>query len=223
MSKVLQERGPGSLPSSTEINLRDHVKSISTTNEADIPLIRLESVKWTKEAVNQFGGVCYKLKEIDEEKDKKQRGNQGNNASLADLGASVSVMPYSTFTNLGLGKLAPTKLIIELADKTIKHAKGLRKRMELNLETRQMGESLTLNRSQDNEFGDFLELNDLNEPLELRNHKNEDLGPTIEEGEIVDEPMVDVVKISVEPRRKGGKEVKLDDQFRKSLRFQFKD
>ncbi|GKC17050.1 zf-CCHC domain-containing protein [Tanacetum coccineum] len=37
MSKVLQERGSGSLPSSTETNPRDHVKSISTTVEADTP------------------------------------------------------------------------------------------------------------------------------------------------------------------------------------------
>ncbi|GJU84525.1 hypothetical protein Tco_1292071 [Tanacetum coccineum] len=72
---------------------------------------------------------------------------------------------------------------------------GLRERMELDLEARLMGTTLILNSSQDYEFGDFLELNDLNEPLELRNHENEDLGPTIEEGEIVDEPMVDVVKI----------------------------
>ncbi|GJV15790.1 hypothetical protein Tco_1361113 [Tanacetum coccineum] len=35
MSKVLQERGSGSLPGSTEKNSRDHVKSISTTVEAD--------------------------------------------------------------------------------------------------------------------------------------------------------------------------------------------
>ncbi|GJV25909.1 uncharacterized mitochondrial protein-like protein [Tanacetum coccineum] len=35
MSKVLQERGFGSLPSSTETNLRDQLKSISTTTEAD--------------------------------------------------------------------------------------------------------------------------------------------------------------------------------------------
>nr|GEX32794.1 hypothetical protein [Tanacetum cinerariifolium] len=42
-----------------------------------------------------------------------------------DLGASVSVMPYSTFTNLGLGELAPTKLIVELVDRTIKHPKGI--------------------------------------------------------------------------------------------------
>ncbi|GJU69501.1 hypothetical protein Tco_1255760 [Tanacetum coccineum] len=35
ISKVLQERGSGNLPSSTEINPRDHVKSISTTVDAD--------------------------------------------------------------------------------------------------------------------------------------------------------------------------------------------
>ncbi|GKB12097.1 hypothetical protein Tco_0846020 [Tanacetum coccineum] len=35
MSKVLQERGFGSLPSSTKTNLRDHVKSISTIVESD--------------------------------------------------------------------------------------------------------------------------------------------------------------------------------------------
>ncbi|GKD38121.1 putative reverse transcriptase domain-containing protein [Tanacetum coccineum] len=40
MSKVLQEKGFGSLPSSTETNLRDHVKSISTIVEADSYSIR---------------------------------------------------------------------------------------------------------------------------------------------------------------------------------------
>ncbi|GKB98820.1 uncharacterized mitochondrial protein-like protein, partial [Tanacetum coccineum] len=47
------------------------------------------------------------------------------NKALADLGASVSVMPFLTYTNLGLGKLATTKLIIELADRTVKHPKGI--------------------------------------------------------------------------------------------------
>ncbi|GJS75124.1 hypothetical protein Tco_0725005 [Tanacetum coccineum] len=40
ISKVLQERGFGSLPSSTKSNLRDHVKSISTTDEANSNPIR---------------------------------------------------------------------------------------------------------------------------------------------------------------------------------------
>ncbi|GKF85558.1 DNA/RNA polymerases superfamily protein, partial [Tanacetum coccineum] len=51
--------------------------------------------------------------------------NMSFNKALADLGASVSVMPYSTFTNLGLGELAPTKLIVELADRTVKRPKGI--------------------------------------------------------------------------------------------------
>ncbi|GJS25226.1 zinc finger, CCHC-type containing protein [Tanacetum coccineum] len=174
--------------------------------------------------------------------------------SLAYLEASVSVMPYSTFINLDLGELAPTKLIIELADRTIKCPKGIaenvlvgvdkfvfpidfivldmpkdikvplilkrtflstahakidvfkkkialrvgddkivfmgnnptsniirrvysleqRDRMELNLEARLMGEALILNRPLDYIYGYYIELNDLNEPLELRRNQVED-------------------------------------------------
>ncbi|GKE91238.1 ATP-dependent DNA helicase PIF1-like protein [Tanacetum coccineum] len=36
--------------------------------------------------------------------------------ALVDLGASVSVMPLSTYLNLGLGELALTKLTVELAN-----------------------------------------------------------------------------------------------------------
>ncbi|GKB42438.1 pyruvate dehydrogenase (acetyl-transferring) kinase, mitochondrial [Tanacetum coccineum] len=39
ISKVLQERGSGSVPGSTETNPRDHVKSISTTVKTETPLI----------------------------------------------------------------------------------------------------------------------------------------------------------------------------------------
>ncbi|GJW15349.1 putative reverse transcriptase domain-containing protein [Tanacetum coccineum] len=46
-------------------------------------------------------------------------------------------------------------------------ALGLRERMELDLEVRLIGEALILNRSLDPMYGDFIKLNDLNEPLEL--------------------------------------------------------
>ncbi|GJV83351.1 reverse transcriptase domain-containing protein [Tanacetum coccineum] len=45
--------------------------------------------------------------------------------ALADLGANVSVMPYSTYTTLGLGDLIPTKLIVKLANRTVKRPKGI--------------------------------------------------------------------------------------------------
>ncbi|GJW11117.1 putative reverse transcriptase domain-containing protein [Tanacetum coccineum] len=182
-------------------------------------------------------------------------------------GASVSVMPLSTYLNLGLGELAHTRLTVELADRTVKYPKGivenilveigkftfpldfiildmpkdikvllilgrpflstacakidvykrkitlrvgeekiifksikpasslikrvymlsLRERMELDLEARLMGETLVLNRSLDPFLEDYIELNDLNEPFELRRNQGDDLMPTIEEGEVIKE------------------------------------
>ncbi|GJU74688.1 putative ribonuclease H-like domain-containing protein [Tanacetum coccineum] len=43
------------------------------------------------------------------------------------LRASVCVMPFSTYSNLGLGILSHTRLTIELADRTIKQPRGIAK------------------------------------------------------------------------------------------------
>ncbi|GKD64434.1 hypothetical protein Tco_1306542 [Tanacetum coccineum] len=59
--------------------------------------------------------------------------------------------------------------------------------MELDLEVRLMGETLVLNRSLDPSYGDYIELNDLNVPLELRRDQVDDLMPTIKEGEVIKE------------------------------------
>ncbi|GJS72065.1 ribonuclease H-like domain-containing protein [Tanacetum coccineum] len=150
--------------------------------------------------------------------------------ALVDLGASVSVMPLSTYLNLGLGELAHTRLIVELADRMVKYTKGiaenvlveidhfskcplrvgeeniifksvkptssvikrvymlsLRERMELDLEARLMEETLVLNRSLDPFLEDYIKLNDLNEPFELRRNQGDDLMPTIEEGDVIEE------------------------------------
>ncbi|GJY54722.1 putative reverse transcriptase domain-containing protein [Tanacetum coccineum] len=64
---------------------------------------------------------------------------------------------------------------------------SLRERMELDLEARLMGETLVLNRSLDPFLEDYIELNDLNEPYELRRNQGDDLMPTIEEGEVIKE------------------------------------
>ncbi|GJZ77853.1 reverse transcriptase domain-containing protein [Tanacetum coccineum] len=71
---------------------------------------------------------------------------------------------------------------------------GPRERMELDLEARLMVEALILKRSLDPTYGDYIELNDLNEPLKLRRNQVEDLGTTIEEGEVIDEPIEDIVE-----------------------------
>ncbi|GKB93119.1 putative reverse transcriptase domain-containing protein, partial [Tanacetum coccineum] len=64
---------------------------------------------------------------------------------------------------------------------------SLRERMELDLDVRLMGETLVINRSLDPLNEDYIELNDLNKPFELRRNQGDDLMPTIEEGELFEE------------------------------------
>ncbi|GKB62988.1 reverse transcriptase domain-containing protein [Tanacetum coccineum] len=292
MSKVLQERGFGSLPSSTEANPRYQVKSISTNTEADSCLIRrigssqyvvstghnrtlMYETRQTKVPFpSGLNGYCCEEKkgsygpQFPEAYSEASHINNSIPRKEKDPGrASVSVMPLSTYLNLGLGELAHTKLTVELADKTVKYPKGIaknvlvgigkfvflvnfiilympedikvpfilrrpflstahakinvykrkitlrvgeeriiftsvkpasslikrvymlsmRERMELDLEARLMGETLVLNKSLDPFFEDYIELNDLNEPFQLRRNQGDDLMPTIEEGEVIKE------------------------------------
>ncbi|GJW40306.1 hypothetical protein Tco_0066151 [Tanacetum coccineum] len=122
MSNVLQQRGFGSLPSSTETNPRDQVKSISTIIEADSYSIR------------HIGSSQYDV-------------STGQNSELAH-----------------------TRLTMELADKTVKYPKG-------------SAENVLV----DPFLEDYIELNDLNEPFELRRNQGDDLIPTIKEGEVIEE------------------------------------
>ena len=45
--------------------------------------------------------------------------------SLLDLGASVNLLPYSVYKQLGLGKLKPTNITLSLADRLVKIPKGI--------------------------------------------------------------------------------------------------
>nr|GEW33416.1 hypothetical protein [Tanacetum cinerariifolium] len=230
-SKVLQEKGFGCLPGSTETNPRDHVKLISTTIETDTTLIcciekevlgklinRKESATYLKRLLREKPRMGYQIEAsinvhesaiLEDSLPPKEK-------ALADLGASVSVLLYSTFTNLSLGELAPTKLIIKLADRTIKRLKGIAENVLVGIDkfvfpvdfiVLDMPEDikvplilerpflstahakidvfkkkialreklLNLDRSLDYVYGDYNELNDLTEPLELRRNQVEDL------------------------------------------------
>ena len=45
--------------------------------------------------------------------------------SLLDLGASVNLLPYSVYMQLGLGELKPTNITLSLADRSVKIPKGI--------------------------------------------------------------------------------------------------
>ncbi|GKC09712.1 hypothetical protein Tco_1001322 [Tanacetum coccineum] len=155
ISKVLQERGFGSLPSSTEPNPRDHVKSISTTVEADAnPIRHIGSSQYAVTTPQTNGSYrphfseaySYEASHINNSIPRKEKDPRSftlpcyiNNAcfdnALADLGASVSVIPLSI----------------------------------------------------DPLYGDYIELNDLNVPLEIMRDQVDDLMPAIEECKVIEE------------------------------------
>ncbi|GJT16842.1 retrovirus-related pol polyprotein from transposon TNT 1-94 [Tanacetum coccineum] len=159
MSTVLQERGFGSLPSSTETNPKDQVKSISTATAnlssicrmkhypyaVSVPQHRFcfpETVPFPRRLCNH---CCDDFKEAhgayipdtcDRTMPPKEKdpgsftlpcliNNICFNKALVDLGANVSVMPLSTYTNLCLGELSHTRMTIKLADRTIKQPRGI--------------------------------------------------------------------------------------------------
>ncbi|GKB99747.1 reverse transcriptase domain-containing protein [Tanacetum coccineum] len=62
---------------------------------------------------------------------------------------------------------------------------------KLGIETRLMGNELRKNKSQDPKFKNFIELNDLNEPIEHRRNQVMVFIPTIKEGEGIDEPIIE--------------------------------
>jgi hypothetical protein len=49
------------------------------------------------------------------------------NRALLDLGASVNLLPYSVYLQLGLGELKPTTVMLQLADRLLKRPRGILK------------------------------------------------------------------------------------------------
>lgn len=61
------------------------------------------------------------------------RGITFENA-LADLGASISLMPYSLYLRLELEELQPTRMSIELANKSTQFPKGISKNVLVKID-----------------------------------------------------------------------------------------
>ena len=52
-------------------------------------------------------------------------GNAIFERALCDLGASINLMPLSIFKRLGLGEARPTTVTLQLADRSLKHLRGI--------------------------------------------------------------------------------------------------
>ncbi|KAD3069042.1 hypothetical protein E3N88_36922 [Mikania micrantha] len=52
-------------------------------------------------------------------------GGSSVSYALADLGASINLMPYSIFAKLNLGEPVPTRMTTQLADRSVKYPRGI--------------------------------------------------------------------------------------------------
>ncbi|XP_019057520.1 PREDICTED: uncharacterized protein LOC104808408 [Tarenaya hassleriana] len=52
-------------------------------------------------------------------------GNVSIDRALCDLGASVSLLPLSIFKKLNVGELKPTRMALQLADRSVKYPAGI--------------------------------------------------------------------------------------------------
>ncbi|GKB61056.1 reverse transcriptase domain-containing protein [Tanacetum coccineum] len=147
MSIILRKKLSRNLQSLTKVKSRVNDETISTSVETDKPSIRrihasqytvsnlqnknlfFESKKMTLPSPSHLNDDYWdELKEVNGEKDPKAYYTYAK-----PLGKTLpqkeedpgSVIPYSTYTTLGLGDLIPTKLIVELADRTVKRPKGI--------------------------------------------------------------------------------------------------
>ncbi|XP_075487951.1 uncharacterized protein LOC142527119 [Primulina tabacum] len=99
LAKLIANREQGTLPSNTETNPREHVKAVE-----------LRSGK-------TLGS--------NEEKTKHGEDEVKNRGALCDLGASINRMPFSVFRRLGLGEPKPTRMSLQLADRSVKYPRRI--------------------------------------------------------------------------------------------------
>ncbi|GJT42212.1 hypothetical protein Tco_0950927 [Tanacetum coccineum] len=181
MSKVLQERGFGSLPSSTETNPRDHVKSISTTVEADASSIRHIGSNQYARSTRQNSTLMYETRQttilfpssLNDCYCKEKKGSYGL-PFLSTAHAKIDVFKRKITLRVGEEKIIFKS--VKPASSLIKriYMLSLRERMELDLEAR-LGRDFVLNNSLDPFIWNYIEQNDLILPIELRRDQVDDL------------------------------------------------
>ncbi|KAD6796323.1 hypothetical protein E3N88_07219 [Mikania micrantha] len=62
-------------------------------------------------------------------------GDDVRRHALADLGASINLMPYSLYEKLALGDLSPTRMTLSLADRSVKCPRGILKNILVKVDS----------------------------------------------------------------------------------------
>ncbi|GJS54057.1 hypothetical protein Tco_0627419 [Tanacetum coccineum] len=201
MSKVLQEKGFGSLPRSTETNPRDQGKSISTAKANFSEIHRIGCGPYAAQDVKILEAYDHTLPQKEEDPESFTLPYFIHNIcfdkSLVDLGANFIILDIPEdddvplilerpFLSTAHSKIDVFKRNItlrigeeKLVFKSIKPATGIIKRVfvikSLDSKIELIGEG---DESFDLIYGNYIELNDLDTPLEPKMNQDVDFEPT---------------------------------------------
>ncbi|GJT34323.1 putative reverse transcriptase domain-containing protein [Tanacetum coccineum] len=105
-------------------------KSFNTiTEKLKILNLDMNDLREDFHKINQKPSMEFHHEEVKSMRARETKQNQQSNTTvsnaLADLGASISVMPFSMFKRLGLGNLRTVNMVIEMADRCMQSPKGI--------------------------------------------------------------------------------------------------
>ncbi|GJX74675.1 reverse transcriptase domain-containing protein [Tanacetum coccineum] len=115
--------GSGTLPGNTVTNPKEDLKGITT--RSGVTIQGPKAVNHDVEVTNLLITEAPKTSNLLLFKSIHLRNNTCN--ALADLGASINLMPYSVWKDLSLSELTPTCMTLELADRSITTPIGIAK------------------------------------------------------------------------------------------------
>nr|GFA56609.1 reverse transcriptase domain-containing protein [Tanacetum cinerariifolium] len=111
----------GTLPSNTVVNPKSDLKAITTRTNTPVSASK----------PNPQASIPYPSRRNDERNREKAKDQIEKfyqifkDMTLADLGASINLMPYSLWKKLSLPDLTPTCMTLELADRSISRPVGV--------------------------------------------------------------------------------------------------
>ncbi|XP_073277634.1 uncharacterized protein [Primulina huaijiensis] len=149
LAKMIASREPGTLPSNTETNPKEQVKAIELKSGKVLESREKEKIQAGDEQTATSKGkssnstpaptaqskivipppfpAALKKAKLDAQFGhlSEQEKIGGSHDALCDLGASINLMPFSVFRKLGLGEPKPTRMSLQLADRSVKYPRGV--------------------------------------------------------------------------------------------------
>ncbi|XP_075473912.1 uncharacterized protein LOC142504961 [Primulina tabacum] len=135
LAKMIASREPGTLPSNTETNQKEQVKAIELKSgnilesrvkeKSQIPYEQTETSKGKSSNSTPAPTAQSKIVITPSFPAALKKAKLDAQFALCDLGASINLMPLYVFRKLGLGEPKPTRMSLQLADRSVKYPRGV--------------------------------------------------------------------------------------------------